>query len=342
MAEPFLTLAREERGHILASAAQRLGRDAKVLEKDVWVCWVLAQLFSMPGRLRMAFKGGTSLSKVHDAISRFSEDVDVTLDYRDLKPGCDPFSCPSRAREKKLREELEHLVKEHIARVVIPHFERTLTEDFGEGNCAVLLSEGENVRILYPTAVEGAAGYVDESILLEFGGRNAIDPHEPRRVEPYLASLEDLGQQLVFPVADVQVLSAERTFWEKATLIHAECRDPRGKGDRLSRHWYDLAQLADHAVGKGAVANRALLEDVVRHKSVIYRRPGADYEACLKNELVLVPGGPLLAALHDDYRRMVGAGMFEGTAPSFAAILDRLQRLQSEVNSFVAPSDPPT
>jgi predicted nucleotidyltransferase component of viral defense system len=32
----------------------------------------------------MAFKGGTSLSKVYKAIDRFSEDIDVTVDYRSL------------------------------------------------------------------------------------------------------------------------------------------------------------------------------------------------------------------------------------------------------------------
>ena len=35
----------------------------------------------------MAFKGGTSLSKVHGAIKRFSEDVDITVDFRGL--GCE-------------------------------------------------------------------------------------------------------------------------------------------------------------------------------------------------------------------------------------------------------------
>jgi len=61
---------------ILNGLTPELGRAAIVLEKDVWVCWVLQQLFQMPGRLPMAFKGGTSLSKVFDAINRFSEDVD--------------------------------------------------------------------------------------------------------------------------------------------------------------------------------------------------------------------------------------------------------------------------
>lgn len=71
MAETYLMLPREEQANILRAVAPELGQTPTVIEKDVWVCWVLKQLFEMPNRLPMAFKGGTSLSKVFQAISRF-------------------------------------------------------------------------------------------------------------------------------------------------------------------------------------------------------------------------------------------------------------------------------
>jgi len=37
------------------------------------------------------------------------------------------------------------------------------------------------------------------------------------------------------------VLAAERTFWEKATAAHVYCLQGRLRGERYSRHWYDLA-----------------------------------------------------------------------------------------------------
>ena len=80
MAETFLQLTPQERSEIYRALAPRLGRAPVVLEKDVWVCWVLQALFTHAGRLPMAFKGGTSLSKVYRAIDRFSEDVDITLE----------------------------------------------------------------------------------------------------------------------------------------------------------------------------------------------------------------------------------------------------------------------
>ena len=78
------------RGHTLAPAIYRtcslsetrIARLPVVLEKDIWVCWVLQALFTMPGRLQMAFKGGTSLSKVFGAIARFSESVAATSPSR--------------------------------------------------------------------------------------------------------------------------------------------------------------------------------------------------------------------------------------------------------------------
>ena len=92
MAEAFLSLDARERADILRTVAARSGRAAIILEKDIWVCWVLQALFSMPDPHPMAFKGGTSLSKVYRVIDRFSEDVDVTLDYRAFDDDFDPFA----------------------------------------------------------------------------------------------------------------------------------------------------------------------------------------------------------------------------------------------------------
>ena len=91
MPESFLHLEAREQSQIYRALAPQLARSPAVLEKDVWVCWVQKTLFTMPGRLPMAFKGGTSLSKVFGAIARFSEDVDITLDYRGLDSSFDPF-----------------------------------------------------------------------------------------------------------------------------------------------------------------------------------------------------------------------------------------------------------
>jgi predicted nucleotidyltransferase component of viral defense system len=84
MPEAYLTLSPKEQSQILRSLSTNpeIKRDALLLEKDIWICWALSVLFNMPNRLPMAFKGGTSLSKAFHVIDRFSEDVDITIDYQ--------------------------------------------------------------------------------------------------------------------------------------------------------------------------------------------------------------------------------------------------------------------
>jgi predicted nucleotidyltransferase component of viral defense system len=64
--------------------------DEAVVEKDLWVCLTLNHLFHhSPFKGRFVFKGGTSLSKCYGLIERFSEDIDLVLDWRSLGYGKD-------------------------------------------------------------------------------------------------------------------------------------------------------------------------------------------------------------------------------------------------------------
>ncbi|HJW75257.1 MAG TPA: nucleotidyl transferase AbiEii/AbiGii toxin family protein, partial [Thermoleophilia bacterium] len=269
MADVFLLLDDDERRKILVGAAQQLGRSAQALEKDVWVCWALEQLWTTPKAVKMAFKGGTSLSKVYDAIERFSEDVDVTLDYRSLDPEFDPFADGiSNNKLKKAGERLRTLVTSHVHDVVVPHLRARLTSVSADAPYAIEVSaDGEEVRIKYRSVVDAPDGYIADSVLLEFGGRNITDPNEKHTVTPYISTaLEDV----TLPSATVDVLVGGRTFWEKATLMHVECsrKEFKSGAERMSRHWCDLYKLADHPIGRSAVGNRALLADVIKHKKV--------------------------------------------------------------------------
>lgn len=77
----------------------------------------------------MAFKGGTSLSKILGAISRFSEDVDVTLDYREFEDDFDPFAKgASRTAIKKFSERLKGYTRDYAFDVIVPHIRSRLKE----------------------------------------------------------------------------------------------------------------------------------------------------------------------------------------------------------------------
>jgi len=334
MADVFLLLDDDERRKILAGAAQQLGRSAQSLEKDVWVCWALEQLWDTPNAPKMAFKGGTSLSKVYKAIERFSEDVDVTLDYRTLDPGFDPFADGiSNNKLKKAGDRLRSLVKDHAHNVVVPHLRTRLASVSEDASYAIDVSpDGEKVWVKYRTVIDAPDGYIADRVLLEFGGRNITEPNEKHTVTPYIAP-EIVGVGL--PSATVDVLVGGRTFWEKATLMHVECnrKEFKSGADRMSRHWYDLFKLADHAIGKSAVADRELLADVVKHKKVFFHASYANYDACIAGGLKLVPDETALLVLQADYERMVTAGMFFGTPPTFRDVIARLNVLEAEINA---------
>jgi len=329
VAEAFLRLSPEEQADILQTRATKLGRRTEHLEKDIWICWVLHGLFGMPGRLPMAFKGGTSLSKVYGAIRRFSEDVDVTVDYKSLDQSIDAFDPKvSRTARDKYTELLRIKLADHTNNVIRPHFENLLSQLPEKPTSLLKISkDGEKLFVPYPSRFGK-----DESVLLEFGGRNVIVPNEDRHLRPYIAA--ELPS-LEFPEATVQVLSPRRTFWEKATLIHVACNrsHPNLDADRQSRHWHDLAVLADHEIGKTSLADRQLLADVVKHKSIFFRASYANYEACLTGGLRLIPGKVQQDALRLDYEKMIADGMFEGEPPSFESIVNRLKALEKEINA---------
>lgn len=333
MPEEFLRLDAVEQSKIYRAMAERLKRTEVVLEKDVWVCWVLQALFAMPGRLPMAFKGGTSLSKVYRAIDRFSEDVDITIDFRSLDRSIDPFAeGVSTTKVKKYAEGLKDLVRQHVRGVVVPHLERLLNEQVGSGRGRVeIADDGQSVRLHYPTALASGHEYVSSSVLIEFGGRNVTEPSEALEVTPDIAaSIDDLA----FPKATVTVLSVKRTFWEKATLIHVACNRGQNPGgaERYSRHWYDLYRLSQLDHGEQALADRELLADVIRHKKVFFDTRDANYGACLARGLRLVPDRTAAEELRRDYEAMIDAGMFLGDPPPFEEVLTRLGELERRIN----------
>ena len=333
MAEAFLCLDARERADILRTVAARSGRAAIILEKDIWVCWVLQALFSMPDPHPMAFKGGTSLSKVYGIIDRFSEDVDVTLDYRAFNDGFDPFADGvSRNQIRLFSKRLKNRVATYIRDVVTPALGGAADALAADGQHHIRIGDdGETIRFAYPSAVEDPDGYVRSEVLLEFGGRNVIDPNEQHTITPDMVALT---HGLDYPTATVTVLSPLRTFWEKATLVHVECH--RGHlsehPEPLARHWFDLTRLAAHDIGRAALADRQLLEDVVRHKTVFFHAGYANYDQCLDRRLRLVPDDDQLAGLRTDYDAMRAAAIVAADAPEFDAMIEEIHTLEANVN----------
>lgn len=332
MSDRFFDLPPADQAELLHGLAPILGRRAEILEKDIWLCQALGALFALPCRKPMAFKGGTSLSKIHQAIERFSEDIDVTIDYRSLLADAPDLATLSNTQRKKLSDTLKAALADHVTTELAPALRQALAKALPGREIRMEVSQGaEKLWLFYPSAVENADAYLRPSLLIEFGGRNATLPQDTLTITADVAAHVPA---LLFPAARVAALSPMRTFWEKATLIHVECQRPdlRASAQRLSRHWYDLARLADHAIGAKALRDAKLLDDVLRIKETFFRSGHSRYDLCRSGKLKLIPPAPLLDALKQDYQAMLDAQMFYGNILPFDHIAERLTALEKQIN----------
>jgi hypothetical protein len=218
MPEPFLGLSASERADALGIAADASGRPASLLEKDVWVVWSLQALFTSEFGEHLCFKGGTSLSKAYRAISRFSEDVDVTYDIRALIPELageagEPIPI-SRSQEKRWSTRVRERLPEWVAGSALPHLQTHL---LSSGAPAEVRAEGDRLYVRYERVADPVSAYVRPEVMVEFGARSTGEPAQ--EVGIVCDAAEHLGM-LGFPTATARVMCAERTFWEKATAIH--------------------------------------------------------------------------------------------------------------------------
>lgn len=218
MTNEFLNLPQDSQASLISSAVSSIGMLDAVIEKDIWVCTLLDIIFSMP--YDMVFKGGTSLSKAYGLIKRFSEDIDITIDYKHFR---DPINIKtiSKSQLKKISAELKSALQDFTKTKIAPYLKEKLLSQFPKMPISIEISEdGEQVRVYYPTVLSKSLGYLRDHVLLEFGIRSEIEPSEQRIIRPYI--LDVAGSDIALPQANIATLSPVRTFWEKSTLIHVE------------------------------------------------------------------------------------------------------------------------
>jgi hypothetical protein len=330
MAEAYLDLSADDRREVLAVAASASGRPVHLLEKDIWVVWCLDTLFSAEIGAPLVFKGGTSLSKAYQVIRRFSEDVDLTYDIRVLAPdlvGDAPDALPpSRSQESKWTKEVRKRLAAWVTDDAAPFLAEALKAGEPEGDIRV---ENDEIFVRY-AAQTPTSDYVRPEVKLEFGARATGEPNQPMPVTCDAAPHVDA---VTFPTATPRVMTAERTFWEKATAAHVYCKQGRLRGDRFARHWYDLTRLAATGHAETAMKDRALAEAVAAHKSMFFREKDADgepidYHAAVTGNLQLVPEGEARDALAEDYARVVEDGLLMDEAEPFDELMGKCRGMQ--------------
>lgn len=332
----------EARGGVIDQVASEIGADATIIEKDLWVCWTLARLHEIPGMPRITFKGGTSLSKVHRLIDRLSEDIDLTFsrDGWGFVGDRDPLGEGLSGKQReKLKDEVSLRAASIVRGVVLPAL-RDACATHLRGRWSVEVDEDvadkQTLNLYYPTARSYA--YTKPLVIMEFGARGEPWPTAVHRVRSMVEETYEGGAPETV-CGGVETLAPERTFWEKATLLHELHRRSLTSSPstfRQSRHLYDLhrmwAPLRERLMG-----DPQLLRSVVRNKMVFFTRPAAEYPLVLARHLCSTPHRALEAGLRDDYDAMRGAMFFPGTAvPTFEATLATLREIDAAVANWTA------
>lgn len=311
-----------ERAELFGETAARRKLADAIIEKDFWVCWVLKLLFStkaLDGRL--LFKGGTSLSKIFHAINRFSEDIDLAVDYGGL--GFTGENDPrkegiSKTKRNAILEKMMAECQRFIAGEFLDFLKKQYTEILGTKvawGLEVSKLDPNVVVFRYPTSGTRSVSYVAPQVVMELGTHAEFVPHDRFTVCSFA------GEEFPNVVRDrdvlVEALLAKRSFWEKATILHAEYHRPPAKEfpDRYSRHYYDVAMMAEGKIRNDALADMDLLAQVVKHKETFYPSGWARYDLARPGSLHLVPLENRQVALEQDYKKM--AVMIFGEAPPF-------------------------
>ena len=189
----------------------------------------------------------------------------------------------------------------------------------------------QTLLFAYPARVATLArAYLRPVVRIELGARSDHWPSVQAPITPYVAQAFPAAFRA--PPVAVKVLAVTRTFWEKATLLHAEHHRPLAKTmpARLSRHYYDLARLIVAGVGEQAVADLELLQHVVAHKTVFFSSGWARYAEARRGNLRLVPIAERIPALAADYDSM--REMFFGEHLVFAEVLRILEEWEGRFN----------
>lgn len=219
----FLHNDKETFSQAINLVTNKNGIRPEIVEKDYYVTMILRLLSE---RLPfIVFKGGTSLSKCHKAIKRFSEDIDITID-----------TTISQGQKKKVKEAIEEVSA--ILGLSIPNIDKTRSRrDYNRyeieynpidelDDVAVLpavILETSYTAISFPVSELPVHNYIGDMMVEE-----APDYIERYALSPFTMKVQDISRTLadkVFAICDYYL---------------------QNKTEKHSRHLYDIYKLLPH------------------------------------------------------------------------------------------------
>ena len=306
---------------LIQATAADLGIPAIYVEKDYWVTRVLKRLSESEYGEAVVFKGGTSLSKAHRLIERFSEDIDLALrDGHGLGGG---------ARRK-----------------VMKGVESAATQDLRYIRGHPLESKHGRFRktaYAFPARSDTAElGQVGDTLLMEL---NSFANPEPAATMPIAtlihdflvnANRTDLTRQHDLEPFPVHVLSAERTLCEKIMgLVRASHEsDALAELRRRIRHVYDIVMILRVRKFREFAESDAFVKMISEVREWDRRSmPGASVwlDPPLKEALIVADAENLWSGLRSEFRGNFRDMVYGDSVPEDNEVLECLSLIAASL-----------
>ena len=314
---------------VIEQTAAKLNLPVQAVEKDLWVTAILQVLFTLPCAHGLVFKGGTSISKVWNAINRFSEDIDLAID-RSL---FDLDGELTKKQVKKLRKVSSMFVREELfgqlceAIASTPLYGLCEIEAQPDGVGDSTYPEPRIIYVKYASQFSDKIDYILPVVKIEAGPRSLLEPTQNVAIK----SLVDVAlPSITTSLVDVEVRTAvaEKTFLEKCFLLHELfSRGVAVSANRRSRHLYDLHMMMRKGIDKRAVSDDELWNTIHHQRSTLTSISGVDYTPDIRSRIVLTPPAECVEDWKSDYQAMQGS-MIYNNHPSFEELLQSMAELE--------------
>ena len=327
----FLQLSENEKLEIINQMHEETKLPQVIIEKDMWVTVVLRALFALSYAENLSFKGGTSLSKCWNLIERFSEDVDIALNREFFGFLGDTFTIRQISKDlrkatcKFIRNNLQFDLARQMKKNGVPADLFSVKMDI----ISVTSIDPEKVFVEYKS-VFSANPYIKNTVVLEIGGRSMKEPLQRVEIQSFIDKHFSQATFAEKPF-EINAVVPERTFLEKICLLHEEFSKPSEsiRVERMSRHLYDLAKMADRSIAENALKNNDLFQSIIAHRRMFIALKDFDYDTLSPKTIKITPPENVIAKWEDDYNKM--QTMIYGESLIFSELIEKITQLNEQI-----------
>lgn len=338
-------LSKEDRKELFDTYILKFEVPGEIVEKDFWVSLMLDYIFHKSiYKDYFTFKGGTSLSKCFHIIDRFSEDIDLILNWNYLGiPDEEVYVQRTNNAQSKYNEKILNLSAEFIEKRLLPSMEEDFEVILNSKPEFQLANNKQIIEFYYPNVYNANNVGLLQSIRLEIGPLAERVPFTVKEISPLIS---DINTPIIKQSTSmIRCISPERTFWEKVLILHQEAHRPMTKRDkdgntipnlmpsRYSRHYYDVWKISQTNYKSIALNDLDLLERVRKFKKNFYRYSWDNLENAIPGNIVLIPSEDRIIELRKDFEStkfMIN----DNTINSFDDVLLHLSDLEKEINNL--------